>query len=158
MRISLKTFSYLNLDSSDIVKEITWIIGEHENLFKKYFEQVRFGNLKKYVVKKTIDKTVYCEFKRVFNKEHYAEELNVRFIKLEYIRLVEFGNLRLLKWVRSKKFANSNNWDEYTYVTGLAAHHGHFELLKWAHDNGCPLDEFTTASAAENGTPFILKY
>jgi hypothetical protein len=28
---------------------------------------------------------------------------------------------------------------------------GHLEVLKWAHENGCPWDEYTRQRAAEKG-------
>jgi len=39
-----------------------------------------------------------------------------------------------------------------------AAQKGHFFLLKWAIDNGCPFDESACANAADGGHPNVLKW
>src|SRR5271163_622090 len=39
-----------------------------------------------------------------------------------------------------------------------AAQEGHLECLKWAHENGCPLDWWTCVLAAKNGHLECLKY
>ena len=39
-----------------------------------------------------------------------------------------------------------------------AAENGHFEILKWAREQGCPWNEWTCAYAAENGHFKILKW
>lgn len=44
------------------------------------------------------------------------------------------GQLRILKTLRSLK--SPCPWDED--VCTIAAHHGYFDLLKWAIENGCP--------------------
>jgi hypothetical protein len=65
------------------------------------------------------------------------------------------GKLKILQWLRSKDGGNCR-WDKQTCQ--YAAHAGHFELLKWAHQNGCPWDEFTCAYAALKGHLEILKW
>ena len=56
------------------------------------------------------------------------------------------------------KFARENGfpWDEKTCAN--AAKIGHFDILKFAQANGCPWDEKTCASAAKNGHFDILKF
>ena len=39
-----------------------------------------------------------------------------------------------------------------------AAEYGHLECLQYAHENGCPWDEWTCSEAAENGHLECLKY
>ena len=39
-----------------------------------------------------------------------------------------------------------------------AAEGGHLECLKYAHENGCPWDEWTCSMAAFNGHLECLKY
>jgi hypothetical protein len=36
--------------------------------------------------------------------------------------------------------------------------HGHLEVLKWAHENGCPWDERTCSWAARGGHLEVLKW
>ena len=39
-----------------------------------------------------------------------------------------------------------------------AAMGGHLEVLKWAHENGCPWNEYTCSSAARGGHLEVLKW
>ena len=39
-----------------------------------------------------------------------------------------------------------------------AAEEGHLDVLKYAHEKGCPWDELTCACAAEGGHLAVLKY
>ncbi len=39
-----------------------------------------------------------------------------------------------------------------------AAENGHFDCLRYAHENGCPWDETTCRYAAENGHLDCLRY
>ena len=36
--------------------------------------------------------------------------------------------------------------------------HGHLEVLKYAHEDACPWNEYTTEAAAEAGHLEVLKY
>jgi len=56
------------------------------------------------------------------------------------------------------KYAHENGcpWDEYT--CSFAAMHGHLECLKYAHEHGCPWNEETCACAAYTGHLGCLKY
>ena len=56
------------------------------------------------------------------------------------------------------KYAHENGcpWDKDT--CSEAAYHGHLECLKYAHENGCPWDESTCSAAAEKGHLECLKY
>ena len=51
---------------------------------------------------------------------------------------------------------NGCHWDEQT--CSCAARNGHFEILKWLHENGCPWDNNTSANAAECGHFEILRW
>ena len=44
---------------------------------------------------------------------------------------------------------NGCPWDRTTCA--VAAHHGHLECLKYAHEKGCPWDETTFLSALLTG-------
>jgi len=45
-----------------------------------------------------------------------------------------------------------------TNTTVYAAEYGHLDCLKYAHENGCPWDDFTTLYAGKNGHLDCLKY
>ena len=52
----------------------------------------------------------------------------------------------MLKWLREN---DCMSWDEVTIV--VAARCGHLEVLKWACENGCPMDEDICALAPGPG-------
>ena len=56
------------------------------------------------------------------------------------------------------KYAHENGcpWDEWTCSN--AAKGGHMNVLEYAHENGCPWEEFTCYSAAKGGHLDVLKY
>ena len=56
------------------------------------------------------------------------------------------------------KYAHENGcpWDKDTCE--YAAKYGHLECLKYVHENGCPWDKYTCSKAAENGHLECLKY
>ena len=56
------------------------------------------------------------------------------------------------------KWAHENGcpWDEGTCT--WAASRGHLNVLKYAHENGCPWDERTCKYAAEGGHLDMLTY
>ena len=56
------------------------------------------------------------------------------------------------------KYAHENGcpWDEWTCSN--AAKGGHLDVLRYAHENGCPWDEMTCAFAAEGGHLDVLKW
>ena len=57
------------------------------------------------------------------------------------------------------KWARENgcDWEEYTSI--YAASNGHLEVLKWAIENGCPIDIVECVKIAkENNHLNILKY
>src|SRR5271163_2778189 len=61
---SLKTYSYLCLDSEHTVKEIVWILGGDKKLFDKFFVQNFIGS-NIYELRKDIDTLQYNEICRV---------------------------------------------------------------------------------------------
>ena len=63
--------------------------------------------------------------------------------------------LKVLQWLRSKD-GGECHWDEYT--CRIVAEYGHFNMLKWAHQNGCPWNGGTTSEAARGGRFEILKW
>src|SRR5271163_4424658 len=79
---SLGTYSYLCLDSSQVVKEIVWRLGDDRVLFEKFFVQSNshlYSKERRYKLKNDIDKIYYNEIKSVYRSEHYPEELDIRF-------------------------------------------------------------------------------
>ena len=65
------------------------------------------------------------------------------------------GQLKVLQWLRSEA-GGKIFWDAETCRT--AAENGHFDFLKWAHQNGCPWDASTCAYAALKGHLKVLKW
>ena len=64
--------------------------------------------------------------------------------------------LRTLRESENGVFTFAAPWDECT--CSKAAENDHFEILKWALENGCSWNESTCSSAAENGHFEILKW
>lgn len=60
------------------------------------------------------------------------------------------GNLELLKWLKENDFP----WDEW--VVSHAVQNKHFEVTKWAIENGCPVDDSDYQYAHDDRD--ILKY
>ena len=74
------------------------------------------------------------------------------------------GTLRPLRDVEVVARGNCP-WDEGTYWCACAVRQGHFEMLKWLRENGCPWNEHTCMEMAgghleilqwarENGCPW----
>jgi hypothetical protein len=64
------------------------------------------------------------------------------------------GNLELLKWVHTCGYGFK--WDERTCA--YAAKHGHFNVIKYARENGCKWDTNTWNYAAERCDIIILNW
>jgi len=62
-------------------------------------------------------------------------------------------NLELLKWIREEKKCE---WDEGTLH--MAASQGNLKMVKYCVANGCPMDKYACAGAAEYGDLETLKY
>jgi hypothetical protein len=62
------------------------------------------------------------------------------------------------RYLNLLKYAHENGcpWDKYTCYS--AAFNGHLECLKYAHENGCPWDKYTCSFAAQKGHLDCLKY
>ena len=56
------------------------------------------------------------------------------------------------------KYAHENGcpWNEWTFVD--AAERGDLEMLKYAHEHGCPWHERAYSEAAERGHDEVVKY
>ena len=62
---------------------------------------------------------------------------------------------------RERLHANDCPWNSNYRSGGTcaeAARGGHFELLQWAHENGCPWGKKTCEAAADNGQLEVLKW
>ena len=55
-----------------------------------------------------------------------------------------------------EEFKETGNWNEDMIL--FAAHNGHLECLKYAHEHRCPWDIYTTSIAASNGHLDCLQY
>jgi len=68
-------------------------------------------------------------------------------------RVAFTNDLKLLRWVREVKECD---WDWLT--SGMAAHNGNLDMLKYCCENECEVDEGTCAFAAINGHLNCLEY
>jgi hypothetical protein len=68
-------------------------------------------------------------------------------------RVAETNDLKLLRWVREEKECD---WDYHT--SGIAAHKGNLDMLKYCCENGCEVHEGTCALAAKYGHLDCLEY
>ena len=75
------------------------------------------------LVKIYVNAYIYIYFKRAVNNGYGWNS------KLCY-NAAKYGNIDLLKWLRS----NNCPWDNNT--CSAAAYAGHFEILKWAREKG----------------------
>ena len=70
-----------------------------------------------------------------------------------------FASLKFLTSnINLLKYAHENGcpWDLGTCT--IAPYYGHLDCLKYAHENGCPWDKDTCFDAAKNGNLDCLKY
>jgi len=67
--------------------------------------------------------------------------------------VAQTNKLELLKRAREEKKCK---WDELTI--NIAAQKGNLEMVKYCVANGCPIDGWVCADAAENGQLEVLKY
>lgn len=56
------------------------------------------------------------------------------------------------------KYAHENGCPWNVKICSYASLNGHLEVLKYAHDNDCPWDNETCSNAAYNGQLEVLKY
>lgn len=144
---SLKTYSFLNIDATEVVREIVWKIGRLEVLFYEYFGKYN----DKYIVRTDIDKVIYHEFKRVYPREYNAYELGCRFLdNYNYEEVAGSGNLRLLKWL------NITNFRPELFRSAIEG--GNIEMLEWLLSKQCPWKHIYFNIAAKNGNLDILKW
>ena len=87
--------------------------------------------------------------------------------KISLGRLAIQGDLHLLEWtqeqfttikMRKEIITTKYIWELPPEVCAEAAKHGHFEILKWARNNGCEWNAWTTIDAAESGHLQILQW
>ena len=67
--------------------------------------------------------------------------------------VAETNDLKLLRWVREEKECD---WDYHT--SGIAAHKGNLDMLKYCCENGCEVGNGTCATAAKYGHLACLQY
>ena len=68
-------------------------------------------------------------------------------------KAVVYGNLDVVKYLKDQDL-----YDWNSEVCSIAASYGCFEILKWAYENGTPLDETAASDAARSGNLNILKW
>lgn len=60
-------------------------------------------------------------------------------------------------WRCSSTFTRTASHGMHGHALKLASR-GHLEILKYAHENGCPWDQWSCRGAAKNGQMEVLKY
>ena len=69
-------------------------------------------------------------------------------------KAARFGSRAILQMaIVERKWRGCSSW-----VCSAAARNGHLDILKWAHEHGCPWGEETCSWAARNGHLEILKW
>lgn len=94
----IKIQGYFGIDSSEGVREFVWRLGDDEKLLSRYFTH---DAQPKYKLRSDIDKVLWCELVRIYNKDYFPEEISVRFEEIQIINAVRYGNLRLVKYLES---------------------------------------------------------
>ena len=61
-------------------------------------------------------------------------------------------------YLKCLKYARENGCPLDVVTCASAAKEGHLDCLKYAHENGCPWDKSTCTSAASGGYIYCLKY
>lgn len=155
---SLRTYSYLNIDSSMILRELSWRIGEREELFNKIYVKT---NNEKYTIRKDIDKIIYNELRCLYRGEHIKEELNVRFGRINTQNAALVGNMRLLEWMMDKDriLTDGRTFDINSTTAYNAAENNHIHILKWIEQEYPEyIDNNIVNYAAKNGHYDIVRY
>lgn len=124
------TYGYLGIDSSDLAKEFVWRIGCDGKYFYQYFTNDD-NEPCKFIVRKDIDKTIYCELKIQYPNSYTLYELGCRYDKhsLNYRDVVSSGNIKLLQWMRDNKIDISLVSDLYNRTTDI-------NVLDWLYSQG----------------------
>jgi hypothetical protein len=91
-------------------------------------------------------------FSQEFQNEYHTAEYIPKGIKMNSSVLLS-GNLNFLRYIWCTR---SCRWD--SEFCSKSAANGHFEILQWAHANGCQLHERASAYAARSGRLEILQW
>ena len=90
------------------------------------------------------------------------EELPAEMLRriLDQVELFEVVPFVCKLWQEHLKILEPNGWymDMDSNLCTEAARKGHLEVLRWAHQNGCPWDGRTCARAAEGGHLEVLQW
>ena len=89
------------------------------------------------------------------NKNSYPGKKMWRYDLAPCLEAARGNQLKVLQWLRSDAGQNCC-WGKRTSTA--AACEGHFELFKWAIQNGCPCDDEACEFAANNGHLQLLKW
>ena len=115
---------------------------------------------------KAIEKNRLADLKELFenttltSKYSYFDSFTCQgpFLNVHYEIAAFHGHLECLKYIItiSMKCYEGCNWNADTSAS--AAANGHFNCLKFAYENGCPVDSYTFEYAAEYGQIECLRY
>ena len=72
------------------------------------------------------------------------------------IKAAENGHLTLLKWLIDNGYLNLTFLN--ATISNSTIKNGHFDIVRYLHENGCHWNEWSCTIAAENGHLEILKY
>jgi hypothetical protein len=89
---------------------------------------------------------------------HVLEWLQTTDVRINWYKLmvyaVEFENRTMMKWLYEYGGWKCSSAETCAY----AAEHGHFLVLQWLHELGCPWDKQTCSNAACKGNLDLLKW
>ena len=95
------------------------------------------------------------EFASSINLIEYAIECGCPIDRTRFATFAaRFGNIDVIRYLVEEK--DLCEWDWRT--TQKACEYGHVELLKWLLEKGCPVNDFASIAAAQNGRVNVLEF
>src|SRR5579872_3555771 len=93
---AVTTYSYLNIDSNELIKQILWLLGSNKKRFYDFFTST---DENMYTFKDNIDVLIRNEFRRYLKKPPFiSEQLSIRFADIYTLNCLNVANFELLKW------------------------------------------------------------
>jgi hypothetical protein len=142
----LETYNYLCMDTSELVDQILWELGDNKEMFLKYFAVISYQDM--YLMRNDVDHWIRDNFEKHFKSKNTEynftkpltpEQLSVRFYgTINTLNCIRSNNLRLLKWGAENcklttsyvrhGFTNKRNYD----IDDLDLDQ---TLVQWVRDN-----------------------
>jgi hypothetical protein len=157
-----KTIAYCNFNSYFALEQLIWLIGESKSLHLSFFainKRKEKGKDEKYDASCICDNPIVREeLNQKLKRTPYNPYIyNCRFksLKKPYLnKCIQFGNLKLLKWVIQKRGLRPTE-----FSADLCSQHGHLKILEYIYEHfkikpSC----FGIDRTCANGHLDILKY